>query len=76
MAVARVRYSGIIGILINSAQHILERVRCTPITYFPYCYVKYIIENLSPELVPYIELANVEPFQPQYPTLLKEKAKI
>ena len=51
MAVVRMGYSGIIGIHINSAQHILFRVKYTPIKYFPYCYVKYIIENLSTRLV-------------------------
>ena len=47
MAVIRVGYSGIIGIHINSAQHILQRVQYTPIKYFPYFYVKYIIDKLS-----------------------------
>ena len=51
MAVVRMGYSGIFGIHINSPQHILLRVKYTPIKYFSYCYVKYIIENLSTRLV-------------------------
>ena len=47
MAVVRGGYSGIFGIHINSPQYILLRVKYTPTKYFPYCYVKYIIENLS-----------------------------
>ena len=76
MAVARVRYWGIHGSLINSAQHILERVRCTPTIYFPYCYVKYIPGNLSPELPPYIRPANAETISTLISHPFKEKAKI
>ena len=67
MAVIRVGYSGIIGNHINSAQHILLRVYCTPIKYFPYCYVKYIIENLSPKLVNMLSWPMWNHFNPNIP---------
>ena len=55
----------------------LERVQtCIPTIYFPYCYVKYIIGTLSPELPPYIRPANAKTISTLISHPFKEKAKI